>query len=111
VVAVRTERLSEDGVVVWVSGDIDLATAEDLTEGVQRALAGTIPRHVVVDLSGTRFLDSSGVRALLQARADAAAAGAALSVRHPQELVELVLRTTRVDAVLGLPPPDGPSAR
>lgn len=52
-----------DRVVVRITGDADLSTAELLTE----ALAGVAAlgaRHVVVDLAAARFWDCSGLHAL-----------------------------------------------
>jgi anti-sigma B factor antagonist len=51
--------------VLAVSGEIDLATAPAVTTAIERELgAGAL--ELWVDLTGTSFLDSSGVHALLQ---------------------------------------------
>ena len=61
---VTTESAGEDALVVRVSGDLDLATSPRFSEALAAAAA---TRHVVIDLTGCTFLDSSGVRALAQA--------------------------------------------
>ena len=53
--------------VVIVVGEIDLATAHLLDEAVARAAGSGARRTVVVDLSETRYLDSSGFRVLHRA--------------------------------------------
>jgi len=57
-------RPGRECMVVEVAGDLDMATAPQLREGLQRVLdAGT--RNVVVDLAGVGFMDSSGLGALV----------------------------------------------
>jgi anti-anti-sigma factor len=50
-----------------VSGEIDLATAPQLTDAVDAAL-GNGARELWIDLTDTAFMDSSGLHALLAAR-------------------------------------------
>jgi anti-sigma B factor antagonist len=62
-----TLRTEHDGTrfVVHVAGEIDISNAQDLETRIERA----VPKEVVVlmlDLSGTKYLDSSGVALLLR---------------------------------------------
>jgi anti-sigma B factor antagonist len=63
----------DGGVLVSVAGEIDLLTADELTE----ALAAAVARHalVVVDLTAVEFLSSSGLAALALAHRAAVTAG------------------------------------
>jgi anti-sigma B factor antagonist len=57
---------TEDGIsVVRPSGEVDLAVSERLVEAAMAALEAA-PRALLIDLSETTFLDSSGIRALLR---------------------------------------------
>jgi len=67
-----------DGDVVTVRGELDLATAPRLGEEIERRLNGS---DVVLDLSEVPFIDSSGIRVLLEAARLAAAGERKLSVR------------------------------
>jgi anti-anti-sigma factor len=58
--AVAVERL-DDGAVVRVSGDLDMASA-DAFEDAMSPVAST--PHIVIDLSSCTFLDSAGMRAI-----------------------------------------------
>jgi anti-sigma B factor antagonist len=58
------ESAGQNALVVRVSGDLDLATSPRFSETLAGARAAS---HVVIDLTGCTFLDSSGVRALVQA--------------------------------------------
>jgi anti-sigma B factor antagonist len=53
---------------IAVAGALDLQTAPQLSEDVERAVWSTVGAFVL-DLSGVTFLDSSGLHALLRARA------------------------------------------
>ncbi|GAA3160069.1 hypothetical protein GCM10010531_09420 [Blastococcus jejuensis] len=66
-----------------VRGELDLATAPQLAAAVEAQLAAA-PRSLVIDLTPTRFLDSSGARALMRTAKQAAAVGVALHVVCPR---------------------------
>ncbi|MFB6393208.1 STAS domain-containing protein [Polymorphospora lycopeni] len=109
---VRTESAGDGRVVVRVRGYVDLETEERLGQELTTALSRPGVTEVTVDLAEVPFLDSSGVRVLLDGRSTALARGAALAVRDPQPVVDRVLRITGVAELLGLPPDgDGPGAR
>jgi anti-sigma B factor antagonist len=78
---------SEQGTMVLVAGEVDLATAPEL----QAALV-ELTGDVIVDLTEVSFLDSSGLSALIAGRKHAAAAGHGFEVRHPAELVERAMK-------------------
>jgi anti-anti-sigma factor len=59
--------------VVEVAGEIDLGTADQVEAALAEALGAG--RRVVVDLSACDFIDSSGLRTLVTARAAAEEAG------------------------------------
>ena len=75
--------------VVTVRGELDLATADRLWAELEPLLT---PQTVIV-LDGTEitFLDSSGLRVLLQAGNRAGAGGAAFRLVAPQPAVQRVL--------------------
>jgi anti-anti-sigma factor len=64
-IAIGTER--EEGVaVVDVDGDLDIAAVDDVDAALQEAISGGGP--VVVDLVDVGFIDSTGMRAMIDAR-------------------------------------------
>lgn len=76
-------------VVVTVRGELDLATADRLWTELEPLLH---PQSVVVlDGAEITFMDSSGLRVLLQAGKRAAADGAAFRLVAPQPAVQRVL--------------------
>ena len=71
------EQHPSGATVVRVSGEVDLATVSEL----ERELAASVRvQSLVVDLTDCTFLDSSGVRVLLAAAAQAEAAGERFSL-------------------------------
>lgn len=66
-----------------VRGELDLATVPQLAAAVETQLA-VAPRALVIDLTPTRFLDSSGARGLMRAAKQAAASGVPLHVICPR---------------------------
>lgn len=81
---------------VTVAGELDLATSPLVVEAVGRVAAPGV--EVTVELAEVGFCDLSGVRSLLEAAAQAAAAGATLAVAHPPRSLH------RVMTAVNLPP-------
>ena len=63
-----TERYATHGVVVRVTGDLDLALAPRLDQAIAGEIAGG-RRHFAIDLGGATFLDCASVSTLLRALA------------------------------------------
>jgi anti-anti-sigma factor len=66
-----------------VRGELDLATAPVLAAAVDAVLADR-PPALAIDLTPTKFMDSSGARELVRVARLAAAAGVALHVIAPR---------------------------
>ncbi len=81
----RAERRGEV-VVIVATGELDLAGAPLLAEAVPD---GDEP--VVIDLESVGFMDSSGLRALLEARQRCLESGRPLALARPSDAVRRVL--------------------
>lgn len=87
-----SSRETAVGVVrVCLSGEIDMATADD----AERVLVETLERadlsEVIVDLAGVTFCDSSGIAVLDEQYARATARGVRLRIADAQPSVRRVL--------------------
>jgi anti-sigma B factor antagonist len=82
--------------VVSLHGQLDLANADE----VRDALIGIAGSRVVVDLSDLRFLDSSGIAALLAARDKVLESGHEFEVRGAKGIVRRVLDVTGLSFLL-----------
>ena len=100
----------EDGrAVLRLSGELDLATAP-LAESELHRMERDEPSFIVLDLQGLEFIDSSGLRFVLQADARAREAGRRLSVVPGNEFVQRVFRVMSLDQRLDfIEAPDGGS--
>lgn len=94
----RVDRLAGE-VVVTVLGEIDMATGPLLSE----CLAAAIPdatRRLVIDLSGTTFIDSTGLALFVRAQQQLRHRGAELILRAPQAAARQVLAISGLDTVM-----------
>jgi anti-anti-sigma factor len=82
-----------DRAVLAARGELDAYSAPALEEHVARLL-GEDARDIVLDLSETAFLDSSGLRAILTAQRRLSAADGHLVLRAPSEPVARLLEIT-----------------
>jgi anti-anti-sigma factor len=64
-----SEEQRADGTTLHLAGELDMATARRLEAAVANALDRE-EAELVVDLNEVRFMDSTGLRALLRARRD-----------------------------------------
>lgn len=78
---------------VAVEGELDVHTAPSLAEAIAGALGGGVTA-LIIDASGLRFCDSSGIQVLVQARERAGEAGTTLTVTGVHGSVEKVLAVT-----------------
>jgi anti-sigma B factor antagonist len=88
---------TDDGTVVYVRGEIDLTTHDTLVRMLDQAAARG--QNVIVDLSRTTFMDSSGVRALMELWHSQTAAGLDLVVRNPSDPLLRTLHYAGLDRV------------
>lgn len=92
--------------VLAFEGDLDLASVADFV----RAVAEAVPRLVVLDLSGVRFIDSSGIHAVVRARLERASGDGQVQIVVARgSAVERVLEMTGLGEELP-PHPDREAA-
>lgn len=91
---VRSERTGDEHVIA-LAGELDLAGVDRVTEELLRAEA-TDADAIVVDLSELTFIDSSGIRLILEADARSRADGNRLRLRRGSALVQRVFEISGV---------------
>jgi anti-anti-sigma factor len=96
---------AEDATLLTVSGELDIAAKEPLDEAIDAALEEA-PPSLVIDLTPTTFVDSTGLSYLLQARRRAHDAQTPLSIRAPAgSEARVVIDLAGVGSLLGLEEP------
>ena len=90
--------IAERGDTVHASlrGELDISTATRLEENLERIEADE-PAVLILDLSRLDFMDSTGLRLLISADSRARDAGRRLVLVQGNEMVQRVLRLTRLD--------------
>lgn len=95
VVIVRASHEGEEAQIV-ISGEVDLSTADTVLQELERAVAGCT--SAVCDLSEVTYIDSRGIRLLVQVARGVRERGGRFAVIAPKETVAGgVLRLTNVE--------------
>ena len=93
---------------LFVTGELDVATAPALEGAVDGALDGQ-RGELCLDFSGLRFMDSTGAGAVMHAHNKAVSLGSRLVILSPAPVVRRVLELMGLDRVMdikdGAPPP------
>jgi anti-sigma B factor antagonist len=90
-----------EGVLVLTpAGEVDISTAPLLRRAVRQAVESD-PRAVVVDLSGLTFCGSTGLVALMDAKAHAGSRGVGFGTAGGRPIMLRVLEVTGFGPVLG----------
>jgi anti-anti-sigma factor len=82
-----------DQLVLLLDGELDPHTAPLLRDRIDQALADNTTT-LVLDVSGLRFIDSSGLRVIIGAHKDMAGRGGRLVLRSPTETTRRLLDIT-----------------
>jgi anti-anti-sigma factor len=93
------DRDGDGGRVIALSGELDFASSEALHLALRRAEASR-PEWILIDLEGVRFIDSTGLRALLTATKRAEASSYRLSLTRGTGYVADMFRLTALDQTL-----------
>jgi anti-sigma B factor antagonist len=97
---IAVEQPSADVMVVSPAGELDLSNAETFSDAIAGACAER-PKSLVLDLTGLTFMDSSGLRILLDTWNEAELSGLRLTLVVPKDgLVRRVLEISGCTGVL-----------
>jgi len=96
-------REEGEQVRIAVEGELDLSCALTFDEEIRRAEERG-PRTLVIDLSGLKFLDSTGVRLLMSAEARAKKRGHRLAIVEGTQAVQRIFRLAGVNRRLDIVP-------
>jgi anti-sigma B factor antagonist len=87
------------GTTIILEGEFDLTGTERFWAFFSAALAAS-PRSIILNARGLTFIDSSGLKALLDARAAATDAGAAFCVSEPSPALRRIAEITGIEDLL-----------
>lgn len=84
--------------VLGVKGEIDVYTAPQFKEAVDK-MVNAGQKHLLIDMSGVRYMDSSGFGALLSAMKRLKPDGGTISLINVSGPIDRILRITRLNQV------------
>ena len=90
---VLTTEIEGDRAVIAIKGELDAYTAPGVEEQIAKLISEQT-NDIVLDLSETAFLDSSGLRAILTAHRKLTNEQGSLTLRRPSEPVTRLLEIT-----------------
>jgi anti-sigma B factor antagonist len=92
------EESTGDGqVVLTLSGELDPHTAPTLQSALDRTMSAGTPSSLLLDLTGLKFIDSSGLRVLIDAHRTLSEDGNELVVRNPSSTARRLFEITKLD--------------
>jgi anti-sigma B factor antagonist len=106
ITAVRCHRVP-NGVSIELVGEIDIETAPRLQAAIDWIAAGG-PADVTVDLSRTRFLDSTALRFFVRLRKLVVAGGGTMTLTGASNGVARTLHQSGLDRILNVAPLPAP---
>ncbi len=92
--------INGDYTIIALTGEIDLQTSPEAREQLLDLLKDR--RHVLVDLSGVEYIDSSGIASLVEALQFAKSNGLFFGLVDLSEAAQQVIRLARLDKVFAL---------
>jgi anti-anti-sigma factor len=95
---VRAEQ-DRAGTTIILEGEFDLTGTDRFWAVLSEALAPS-PRLIILNARGLTFIDSSGLQALLHARAAANDAGVAFRVSEPSPALRRIAEITGIEDLL-----------
>ena len=87
--------------MVSMSGDLDIDSAAEFSARLD-AMTAAAGVHVIVELSGVRFIDSSGLNALVVGARETRRRGGSLVVAAPSQYVARVFDLVRLGESLDI---------
>ena len=89
----------ESGPLIVLTGEVDITTADKLSELVTSQLADG-PLHLTIDVGGLDFADTAGIRVFLLAAKTLRERGGELVLLRPQRTLARVLEILGAEEVL-----------
>jgi anti-sigma B factor antagonist len=89
------EHRNGDRTILAIHGELDLATVDDVRARLDALRAERRP--VLLDLDGLEFMDSTGIRLVLQAAQDGARTGWEFSITRGSRAVRRVFEAARIE--------------
>lgn len=91
---------SDETLIVRLDGEIDHHSAGEIREGLDRMIAETRPKALVLELSDIDFMDSSGLGLVLGRYRRLHEIGSQMFIKNPSARTEKILAMAGVDKLI-----------
>lgn len=95
---VQTRKADNGATVIAPTGRLDVAGAPALKEAVSEIVKDG-PQHVVIDMEGVSFVDSTGLGSVIAALKQVRGSQGELRLAAPNQQVRVVLELTTLDRI------------
>ena len=91
----------ENGVMrASVGGDVDHHMCASVREDIDRAFFKYAPKKLILDLTGMKFMDSSGLGLIMGRHTLMSSLGGTLTVRRPNERVVRIFKLAGLERIV-----------
>jgi anti-sigma B factor antagonist len=97
-VEITTEKIGP-GIVMLLKGDVDMNTSPDVRSGIGEAFKQGSAKALLINLSGVRYMDSSGIATLVEALQNCMKQGMRLRLVEPSPPVRDIFELARLGSV------------
>ncbi len=91
---------AQDKLIVSLDGEIDHHSAAEIREGIDKMIAVSRPKVMVLELSGIDFMDSSGLGLVLGRYRRLNEMGSQMVIKNPGARTEKILAMAGVDKLI-----------
>lgn len=96
--------------VLYFEGELDHHESKDMAQRIERILEEYLPQDCVMDLSGLRFMDSSGIAVLLRVYKRMREMGGSAWVENPDRQPLRVIDASGIDRIMKITVEEGARA-
>lgn len=97
-VEITTEKAGP-GVIILLKGDVDMNTSPDVRSGIGEVFRQGGAKALLINLSGVRYMDSSGIATLVEAMQNCMKQGMRLRLVEPSPPVRDVFELARLGSI------------
>lgn len=98
-----SETAENGGVVLKLTGEIDLASSPELRKLLQEKVKAKCPA-LVIDFSGVQYIDSSGLATLVEYRRDSNAFSGKFALASLNDRVRTIFELVRLNEIIPIHP-------
>lgn len=91
---------SDGRLTVYLTGELDHHSAKTAVTGISDAVDTYLPAELVLDMSETSFMDSSGIAVIVRTKRKLASCGGGMLIENPAAQPYKVLEAAGVDKIV-----------